>query len=103
MPETKVRMLVSIAGTVAGKDFSAQPQQVVSIDSKQAEAWLRSGHAEPVPQNTPLSESDEFHDLSMEEALLRVCSNCNARQAQFVLRNRPFCAACYQAFLNLED
>ena len=69
MSETKIRMLVSIAGTVAGKDFSAQPQQVVSIDSRQAKAWIKSGHAEAVPQNTPLSESDEFHDLSMEEAL----------------------------------
>jgi hypothetical protein len=95
--KTKVRMLVSLASAT----WSAQPQQVVEVDSIEAEKWIRSGLAAPVPKNTPLSSSDVFDELSAEEARLRVCSGCEQRRGQFVLRNRSFCGQCFRAQLGV--
>jgi|SRR5689334_25448497 len=98
MSETqKIRMLTSIAGhDELGKTFGFQPGQVVTVASRQAKAWISSGHAERVDANTPVTPPDSFNDLTAEEALRHLCLHCE-RRAEFVLRNQPFCARHFRA------
>lgn len=91
--KTKVRMLVSMATST----WSAQPQQVVEVDSTDARKWIASGLASAVPKGTPVTSSDIIDDLSAEEARRRVCSNCEQRRGEFAVRNRAFCARCFRA------
>jgi len=102
--KTKVRMLVSLAGTVGGDpNFAAQPQQIVSVDKDTAEKWARSGLATAVPQDTPLSESDIFDEISAEEARRRVCSNCEKRRGRYALRGKALCPVCFRAHMALGE
>lgn len=95
----KVRMLVSMASAT----WSAQPQQVVEVDSTEARKWIASGLAAPVPKSTPLSTSDVFDELSAEEARRRPCSACERRRGQFALRGKSFCAQCFRAHLGVGE
>ena len=95
--KTKVRMLKSLASST----WSAQPQQIVEIDSVQAKKWIRGGIAEAVPQNTPLSSSDVFDELSAEESRRRVCSSCEQRRGQYALGSRSLCSRCLRAELGV--
>ena len=102
MTKTKVRMLVSLAGTVSGDpNFSAQPQQVVAVDAATAAQWIRSGIAGAVPKSTPLSNGDIFDEISAEEARRRVCSSCEQRRGQYALRGKALCPQCFRAHIEL--
>jgi hypothetical protein len=93
MKTTRVRMNVSIAGTdERGRDFSAQPGDVIDIEASLAKKWIRGNHGTEVPPGTPLTERDlNLLDLSIEEALQRRCTRCD-RRAQTVFKNKPFCS-----------
>ena len=94
---TKIRMTVSLAGTVGGRPWDGQPGQVVAVEDKLARQWVRSGLAAEVPQDVPLtSETDALRDLSIEEARTRACEHCELR-AEFVLGNLPYCRRHYLA------
>ena len=91
----KLRMNVSFAST---NGFSAQPGDIVEVNTDLAKQWIRSGHGTRVSDSTPLrSVDDPLIDLSMEEALRHRCSSCDAQRASRVIGNRPFCARCYRA------
>ena len=94
----RLRMNVSIAGTVEGRDFSAQPNDVIDIPADLGKKWIRSGHGTPAP-DAELTERDlNLRDLSMEEALTRACEHCDKR-CEIVFRNRGFCNRHYLAEL----
>jgi hypothetical protein len=94
----KIRMKISLAGTLDGKEFSAQPHQVVDVPADTARQWVRNGHAEQVPESTPISDgSDPLRDLSIEEALRRCCERCQQRRARTVVGNHALCGPCAKA------
>lgn len=85
--------------SIASAAFSFQPGEVTDVEEDLAQKWVAVGHAVRVSPQTPLSLRDfDYRDLDAEEALTRRCVHCD-RRAQFVLRNKPFCPACYQAEL----
>ena len=98
MKTTRLRMNVSIAGTdERGRDFSAQPNDVVDVEAGLAKKWIRGGHGSEVPPGTPLTARDlNLRDLDMEEALTRNCRWCNGR-ATHVLGNFPYCRGHFAA------
>ncbi len=88
---TRIRMNVSIAGTVAGRDFSAQPGDVCDVESRTAATWIKVGHASLAGPTTPLTARDlNLRDLDMEEGLTRSCEFCEQR-SQIVFQNKPLC------------
>lgn len=92
----KVRMSVSIASAT----WAFQPGMVVEVPADQAAAWLRSGLATLVSQDVPVTKGDDLlADLSAEAALRHRCVSCDRRRAKFVLRNKPYCPACFKAAL----
>lgn len=66
---TKVRMKVSLAGTVDGKEVSYQPGQVAFVEATHATAWIAAGHAEAVEVDTPITEAAalETNDFAMHD------------------------------------
>lgn len=95
----KLKMEVSIAGTLNGKEFSAQPGEIVDVPTVTAKAWIHARHATPVAANTPITTADDpLRDLSIEEALHRHCAHCAAR-ASFVLRSQPLCRRHFRSKL----
>jgi hypothetical protein len=99
----KLRMAVSIAGTIPGdRNFSAQPGDVVAVDSSTAKKWIAGGLATRAAENEQLnSENDLLFDLSATEALRRICSSCEKRRGAYVLKNRALCPACFRAELEV--
>ena len=99
----KLKMEVSIAGMLNGKEFSAQPGQIIDVPTVTAKAWIRAGHGVSVPESTPVTDgSDPLRDLSIEEALQRHCVHC-ATRAAFVLRNQPLCARHFRSEMEGRD
>jgi hypothetical protein len=100
MKTTRVRMNVSIAGTdERGRDFSAQPGDIIDIEAGLAKKWIRGQHGTEVAPGTPLTSRDlSLADLSIEEALTRNCTHCQ-RRATTVFKNKPFCASHARAEL----
>lgn len=91
----KLRMRCSIAGYLNGELFSAQPGEVISVDAKLGGTWVRSGHGEQVPEDTPTTaEDDTLRDLSLEEAMTHRCFACDRARAKIVFTNRPYCLRC---------
>lgn len=100
MKTTRVRMNVSIAGTVEGRDFSAQPDDIIDLPANVAKKWIAVRHASPVAPGTPLSERDtDLRDLSAEEALHYRCAACDERRAETVIANKPYCLNCSRGVL----
>lgn len=101
MKTTRIRMAVSIAGTVAGRDFSAQPGDVVDVEARQAAKWVAGGHAAAVPPSTPLTSRDlSLADLDAEELLHYRCAWCpdsRAQRAEGVYKNLPLCREHFRA------
>ena len=74
-----------------GRDFSAQPGDIIDVEAGLAKKWIRGGHGTEVAPGTPLTERDlSLADLSIEEALQHRCMHCD-RRAQTVFQNKPFC------------
>jgi hypothetical protein len=94
MKTTRIRMNVSIAGTdERGRDFSAQPGDVIDVETSLAKKWLRGNHGTEVPRGTQLTERDlNLADLDLEEALTRWCEHCPpGKRAETVFRNKALC------------
>lgn len=66
---TKVRMKVSLAGTIDGKEVSYQPGQVAIVEAAHAAAWIAVGHAEAVEVDMPVTEAAalETNDFAMHD------------------------------------
>jgi hypothetical protein len=97
-------MQVSIAGTDSrGRDFSAQPGDIIDIEAGLAKTWIKVGHAAPVPDAELTSRDLNLRDLDAEEALTRPCFSCNETRAQLVFQNQAYCQRCYMAVLGYPD
>lgn len=98
--KTKIEIRVSIAGTVDGDpNWSAQPGDIVEIDSATATKWVASKLAVRAAKDAPLtSQNNLLLDLTAEECLRRNCTHCQ-RRAKFVLRNKPYCPGHFRAEL----
>ena len=90
MKKTRIEMRVSIAGTIGGRDFSAQPHDIVDVPADVAAAWIRSGHAVAAPQAELTSRDLSLADLDAETALTHGCVHCG-RRAVTVISNRALC------------
>jgi hypothetical protein len=92
----RVKMQVSIAS----RDWSFQPGEIVDLPDEQARTWIAVGHASRVSPTTPLTSREiNLRDLDAEEVLHHRCAHCE-RRARFVLENRAYCPRHFRAKLS---